>query len=65
MVLPPIDRLIRFTEQLQQGMAAFERFIEVMDIQSDINDTPGATELEIIKGSVSFEHVTFFLCRFG
>ena len=58
-VLPPIDRLIRFTEQLQQGMAAFERFIEVMDIQSDINDTPGATELDIIKGTVSFEHVTF------
>ncbi len=58
-VLPPIDRLIRFTEQLQQGMAAFERFIEVMDIQSDINDIDGATDLVIHEGNVSFNHVTF------
>lgn len=58
-VLPPIDRLIRFTEQLQQGMTAFERFIEVMDIQSDINDIEGATQLVIDKGGVSFHHVTF------
>lgn len=58
-VLPPIDRLISFTEQLQQGMAAFERFIEVMDIQSDINDIEGAQELNINSGSVQLEHVTF------
>jgi ATP-binding cassette subfamily B protein len=52
-VLPPIDRLIHFTEQLQQGMAAFERFVEVMDIQSDIEDLPDARPL------VVFEQVSF------
>ena len=58
-VLPPIDRLIRFTEQLQQGMTAFERFIEVMDIQSDINDIEDAKDLAISSGEVSLSHVTF------
>ncbi|MDC7246591.1 MAG: ABC transporter ATP-binding protein [Sphaerochaetaceae bacterium] len=58
-VLPPIDRLIGFTEQLQQGMAAFERFIEVMDIQSDINDIEGARDLQISDGTVTFTDVTF------
>lgn len=58
-VLPPIDRLINFMEQLQQGMTAFERFIEVMDIESDIEDTEGATPLEITNGSVQFNHVRF------
>ncbi len=58
-VLPPIDRLISFTEQLQQGMAAFERFVEVMDIQSDIEDVEGAVDLEITEGEVTFNNVTF------
>lgn len=58
-VLPPIDRLINFTEQLQQGMAAFERFIEVMDIQSDINDRPGAVDLCIGEGRIDFDRVRF------
>ncbi|MDD3941456.1 MAG: ABC transporter ATP-binding protein [Sphaerochaetaceae bacterium] len=58
-VLPPIDRLIGFTEQLQQGMAAFERFVEVMDIQSDIQDRDDAVRLVVDKGTVSFERVTF------
>jgi len=58
-VLPPIDRLIGFTEQLQQGMAAFERFVEVMDIQSDINDRSDAKPLAIGSGQIEFDHVRF------
>lgn len=58
-VLPPIDRLIHFTEQLQQGMAAFERFVEVMDIQSDIKDLPDAVDLAVSEGSVTLERVSF------
>ncbi len=58
-VLPPIDRLIGFTEQLQQGMAAFERFVEVMDIKSDISDKEKATELHLVEGSIEFDHVSF------
>jgi ATP-binding cassette subfamily B protein len=58
-VLPPIDRLIGFTEQLQQGMAAFERFVEVMDIQSDINDRPDAVPLKISEGHLVLDHVRF------
>lgn len=58
-VLPPIDRLINFTEQLEQGMAAFERFVEVMDVQSDINDRPDAVDVHIDTGRIEFEHVHF------
>lgn len=58
-VLPPIDRLIHFTEQLQQGMAAFERFVEVMDIQSDIKDLPDAVDLKVSEGSITLERVFF------
>ncbi len=58
-VLPPIDRLINFTEQLQQGMASFERFIEIMDVVPDIQDRPGASPLKVRQGRINFEEVVF------
>jgi ATP-binding cassette subfamily B protein len=58
-VLPPIDRLINFTEQLQQGAAAFERFVEIMDVEPDIQDRPKARTVDVLKGAISVSGVTF------
>jgi ATP-binding cassette subfamily B protein len=58
-VLPPIDRLINFTEQFQQGAAAFERFVEVLDIVPDIQDDPKASKIRIKEGTIEFDHVDF------
>ena len=58
-VLPPIDRLIGFTEQLQQGMAAFERFLEVMEVNSDIVDSSDAVPLKIADGTIEFDDIQF------
>ena len=58
-VVPPIDRLINFTEQLQQGIASFERFTEVMDISPEIKDSENATELVVKDGNIDFRDVSF------
>lgn len=58
-VLPPIDRLINFTEQLQQGMASFERFTQVLDEHPSIVDKRDAKDLKIQTGTVQFDHVVF------
>ena len=58
-VLPPIDRLINFTEQFTQGMASFERFAEILDINPQIEDKPGAKALSVSDGTVDFSHVSF------
>ncbi len=58
-VLPPIDRLINFTEQFTQGMASFERFTEVLDIKPQIEDKPDAVALKVSEGSIDFEDVSF------
>ena len=58
-VLPPIDRLINFTEQFTQGAASFERFTEIMDIKPEIEDSPGAVDISITDGSIDFDHVYF------
>jgi len=58
-ILKPIDRLIHFTEQFQQGSAAFERFIEVMDIEPDINDKKNARDLPAVKGEIEIQNLYF------
>ncbi len=58
-ILNPITRLINFTEQFQQGSAAFERFIEIMDINPDIEDSKDAKNLLNIKGNIEFKNVDF------
>jgi ATP-binding cassette subfamily B protein len=58
-ILPPIDRLINFIEQYQQGAASFERFIEIMDIDPDILDRKAAYSLKNIIGNIDINNVTF------
>ena len=40
-------------------MTGIERFCEIMDVQPDVNDAPGAKELTGVKGDVTFDHVSF------
>jgi len=58
-ILPPIDKLVNFTEQLQQGMSSFERFQEVMDIQPDIEDNHDAVDFRPEGGEFSMKSVSF------
>jgi ATP-binding cassette, subfamily B, bacterial len=58
-ILKPLQRLVNFTEQLQQGSACFERFIEVMDIEPDIVDRPGAVCPENVKGYIKISDLNF------
>lgn len=56
--ISPIERLVGFIEQYQNGMTGFRRFIEIMDCKPE-SDKPGASLLENVKGDVSFENVNF------
>ena len=58
-LLLPIRKLIDFTEQFQRGMTGFERFLEIMDTEPDIQDKEDSIELEEVKGKVTFENVSF------
>jgi ATP-binding cassette subfamily B protein len=58
-ILPPIDRLINFMEQLQQGIVCFQRFIEVMDIHPEIKDSPTSKDLVVSQGIIRYENVNF------
>lgn len=55
----PVKTLIDFTEQFQNGYTGFERFMEIMNIEPDIQDRKNACELKDVKGNIEFDNVTF------
>lgn len=55
----PIRRMANLMQQLQEGMTGFERFVEVMNIKSDIVDKEDAIELKDVKGHIQFKDVSF------
>ena len=55
----PVKTLIDFTEQFQNGYTGFERFMEIMNIEPDIEDRKNARVLKDVKGDIEFDNVTF------
>ena len=55
----PIQTLVNSTEMLQEGIAGFARMDEVMRLMPEIEDAPGARELEVTRGAIEYEDVCF------
>lgn len=55
----PVKTLIDFTEQFQNGYSGYERFIQMLDMEPDIEDAPDAVKLEQVQGDICFEDVSF------
>ncbi len=53
----PITTFIGFMEQFQDGVTGFERFLEIMDAESE-QDSPEAEDKTDIKGDIEFKNVT-------
>lgn len=58
----PVRKLINFSETFLNGYSGYERFREIMNIESDIKDKVGAKELKNVKGDIDFQEVSF---RYG
>ena len=58
-LIEPIQKLINFTEQFQNGITGFDRFMQIMEIKPDIKDKKGATKLKDVKGEIDFNQVSF------
>lgn len=58
-IIEPVKKLINFTEQFQNGITGFSRFMEIMETEPDIVDKDGSIELKDVKGDISFQNVSF------
>ncbi len=55
----PVTQLADFIETFTDGMTGFKRFLEIMRTQPDIQDKPGAEDLENVTGDVEYKDVSF------
>ncbi len=55
----PIQDLSMFWNNVQSAMAAAERVFNLLDVEEEVEEKPGAIRLDRIEGRISFEDVTF------
>lgn len=58
MFIQPIKKLINFTEQYQSGMTGFERFLEIIN-QDTEKEAKNPIQLDNVKGNIEIENVSF------
>ena len=56
--IAPVQTLIQFMEQWQNGATGFRRFIEIMDIPEE-QDAPDAKDIGEVRGEVELRDVSF------
>ena len=56
--ISPVNTLIGFMEQFQNGVSGFKRFVEIMDEEPEI-EASNAKALENVRGVIEFKNVTF------
>ena len=54
----PVNTLINFVEQYQNGVTGFKRFLEIMDEEPE-KEAPDATELTDVQGNIELSNVNF------
>ena len=54
----PVNTLIGFMEQFQNGVSGFKRFTEIMEVDPEI-EAQDAVELKDVNGVIEFKNVTY------
>ena len=55
----PVEKINAVLESYPKGIAGFRRYTELLDIEPDIADAPGARDVTNLRGEIRYEHVDF------
>ena len=58
-LIEPIERLVNFARLYQEGITGFNRYMDIMEVEPDIQDSVDAIELTHVQGNVEFKDVSF------
>ncbi len=58
-LIEPIQKLVNFIRLYQEGSAAFDRFMDLMEVSPEIGDAADAVELNRVRGNIAFRNVSF------
>lgn len=59
LLIEPVERLGNFIRLYQEGITGFHRFMEVLEEEPEIVDSPHAQPLHAVKGAIDFNKVSF------
>ncbi len=55
----PVEKINAVLETYPKGIAGFRRYIELLDTEPDIADSPDAVDIATLKGSIQYDSVCF------
>ena len=55
----PIRRVVNLARLYQEGFTGFIRFMEILEVEPDIQDAPDAVDLGEVQGDIEFRDVSF------
>ncbi|MCY9133656.1 ABC transporter ATP-binding protein/permease [Bacillus atrophaeus] len=55
----PIDKINAIIEMYPRGIAGFKSYMELMETEPDIQDSPQAREVSALKGDIRYQNVSF------
>jgi len=58
-LIEPIQRLLNFARLYQEGVTGFSRFMDVLEIAPDIQDSAQAIDVTHVQGNIAFRDVRF------
>lgn len=58
-LIKPVDKITALLELYPKGMAGFKRFLELIEQDPEIQDSPNALTVQHLKGDINFEQVGF------
>jgi ATP-binding cassette, subfamily B, multidrug efflux pump len=64
-VFIPMGQLGMIISLMAQASASADRIFEILDVKNEVEDKPGALEMEEVKGHVQFDNVTFRYFQHG
>ena len=58
-LIEPVQRVVNFARLYQEGITGFNRFMDILKIEPDIQESADAIELNHVQGHVEFRDVSF------
>ncbi len=58
-LIEPIQRYVNFARLYQEGVTGFDRFMDMLEVQPDIEDAPDAIVPARVCGNIAFRQVSF------
>ena len=58
-LLKPIEKISALLELYPKGMAGFKRFVELLNLEPDVQDAEDAIDVPYLRGDIRFNNVSF------